>query len=369
MKKSIFARILSLLICAVVLLSCVACAGESGGEAIPSGMQNATATGDDFRLYVPTHWSANTAYGVSGGYYHLTEQSTISMVKYPITEDMKTQLPAPTEEDLKLEARAEWFYQNELLTQIDAMKDGELTAADQNGYTFLMDSVNAVQYHVTGKINEKDMHFLHVIGERNNAFYVLSYTVTDALYLMLVEDYVNILNSIRFAEPYVPEENAKDVDENAEAPEGMKLASNDDVQYRLYVPVSWKIDHSQEIFGAYAEEDFSNVSVIPYLPTGEQIMNVMEYFEANKRLMISTPNGGFDWVDDTKQEGVEVKLGGSPAMRYDYYFSVGGVQFRYMQIIAAYEGMFYNFTYTARADRFEAHVAEVDAIVEAFRFR
>ena len=81
MKKNRFCRLTALLLCTLMLLTCVACAAEEGGETSPEGMQNATVAGADFRLYVPTHWSANTAYGVSGGFYHLTQQSTVSLVK------------------------------------------------------------------------------------------------------------------------------------------------------------------------------------------------------------------------------------------------------------------------------------------------
>jgi hypothetical protein len=56
-------------------------------------------------------------------------------------------------------------------------------------------------------------------------------------------------------------------------------------------------------------------------------------------------------------------------MCYEYYYSIGGVAYRYKQIIAVYKGMFYNFTYTAQKDAYDAHTAEVDAILEAFEFR
>lgn len=364
MKNIFFGRVIACVLCMLILLSCVACANEEGGEAPPSGMQLATAAGADFRLYVPTHWSANTSYGVSGGFYHLTQQSTVSMVKYPITKEMV--LPSPTEENAMQKERADWFYENQLLPQIESMNPtGDVEKADQHGVEVLMDGVNAIQYHVKATVNGEDLHFLYVIGEKSNAFYVFSYTVTNGLYVMLVEDYVNILNAIRFAEPYMPTDNAKDIDQNAQAPEGMRLASNEDVSYRLYVPKTWVVDQNQTVFSAYEPTDRSNVSVVPYMPSSDQPMSVMEYFEENKRLMEMTPNNAFEPIGD----GVEVKLGNAPAMCYKYYYSIGGVQYQYMQIIAAYKGMFYNFTYTAQKEHYNAHIAEVDTILDAFEFR
>jgi len=365
MKKRNFGRMLACVLCIVVLLSCVACAGEEG-EAVPSGMQIATVAGADFRLYVPTHWSTNTAYGVSGGFYRLVEQSTISMMKYEITEEMQSSLPAKTEENAMVKERAYWFYENELLPEITSMTTDGVTTQDQDCIDVIVDGVNARQFHVKARIGSTETHFIYVIGENNGAFYVLSYIVADSLYVMLVDDYLNILGAIRFAEPYVPEEDAKDVDESADAPEGMKLISNDDVSYRLYVPMDWKIDRTQEIFAAYVESDRSNVSVVPYMPTSEEVMNVMEYFEKNADMMRETPGAEFEMLNG---EGVEIKLGGSPAMRYEYHYSVGGVQFRYLQIIAAYKGMFYNFTYTALPENYETHMDDVNAILAAFAFR
>ena len=366
MKRSIFGRIAALLLCAVVLLSCIACASEEGGESIPSGMQLATVAGSDFRFFVPTHWSANTAYGVSGGFYRLVEQSTVSMMKYPITEAMRDALPAPTEEDAMTEARAKWFYENEVLPVVSEMTTNGVVTQEIDCIAVLLDGVNARQYHITARIESTDMHFLYVIGEKNDAFYVLSYVVADSMYLMLVDDYLNILNSFRFAEPYVPKEDAKQLNTDAESPDGMKLASNDDVAYRLFVPATWTVNCAQEIFGAYVPSDFSNVSVVPYMPSSDKIMNVMEYFEENKRLMLKTPGADFEMLNG---DGVEVKIGGSPAMRYEYLYSIGGVEYRYLQIIAAYDGMFYNFTYTALPENYGTHMDDVNAILAAFAFR
>ncbi|MBQ8309389.1 MAG: hypothetical protein IJX80_00065 [Clostridia bacterium] len=365
MKKRIFGRCIAFLLCAVILVVCVSCA-STGDETLPSGMQLATVAGADFRLYVPTHWSVNVAYGVSGGFYSLSEQSTVSMMKYAITEEMRSELPAPTEEDAMVEARAGWFYENELLPSVEAMTTDGVTTQGIDCIEVLLDGVNARQYHIKARIESAEMHFLYVVGERNDAFYVLSYAVTDNLYLMLVEDYVNILEQFRFAEPYAPEADLKDVNADAEAPEGMKLASNDDVSYRLYVPTDWKIDRTQEIFAAYVEADRSNVSVIPYMPSGDEAMNVMEYFEENKSMMLKTPGADFEMLNG---EGVKVSIGGSPAMRYEYLYSIGGVQYRYLQIIAAYSGMFYNITYTALPQNYEMHIGDVDAILSAFAFR
>jgi hypothetical protein len=49
--------------------------------------------------------------------------------------------------------------------------------------------------------------------------------------------------------------------------------------------------------------------------------------------------------------------------------TVGGQEVRMMQIIAAYNQMFYVFTYTASPENFERHLEEVQTIADNFSFR
>ena len=79
MKKKLILRVVTLLLlCSFSLPTLFACAAK-GTEEIPDGMQMATCHGADFRLFIPTHWNLNTSYGVSGGYYNLAKQSTVSV--------------------------------------------------------------------------------------------------------------------------------------------------------------------------------------------------------------------------------------------------------------------------------------------------
>ena len=54
---------------------------------------------------------------------------------------------------------------------------------------------------------------------------------------------------------------------------------------------------------------------------------------------------------------------------YEYEYTVGGVTYRYLQIIIGYKSMIYNLTYTALPQNFEANRADVEAIIAAFTFR
>ncbi len=364
MKKKFF-RGLIVLLCCCMLPILSACSDSSNGESAPSGMQLAVCQGADFRLYIPTHWSVNTGYGVSGGYYSLGRQSTVSVAKYEVTDEMESSLPS-TDSDDAVQARADWFYDQKLEPQTELLATGGVTTYSENQIAVLLDGVNARQYHVSATVDGEKIHFVYVVGERDRAFYVLSFLVTNDLYEALLDDYLNMLSAFRFATPYEAMGEEKQLEDAAGgAPDGMKIASNSDVAYLFYVPEDWQVNVREEIFAAYTA-DRSVVSIVPYMPGSGEAMNIPEYFEWNADQMRKTSPDGFELLNEDGELGM---LGGSAAMRYEYLYTVGGVQYRYLQVITAYRGMFYNLTYAALPQNYQAHLDDVNAIIEAFSFR
>jgi hypothetical protein len=170
-----------------------------------------------------------------------------------------------------------------------------------------------------------------------------------------------------FDAPYQPDNYLKKVDETAPAPEGMKLASNGEVAYEFYVPVSWEVNRDERIFSASVKEDGkvqATVSVIPYMPDGAN-MSAPELFAMTESLMKATAGDGYRKLAEDDQRLVN----GKRAMTYRYVYTVGGVEYEYMQVIVVHRSMLYSITYTARPEHFEAHVAEVEQIIGALVFR
>ena len=363
MKRRFVLRVLCVLLCLSALVSLVSCSGSDEAEAVPEGMQLATAAGAYYRFYIPTHWSVNLDFGVSGGYYSLGKQSTVSMREYPITEEMAAQMPSEGAENAK--ARADWFYESNLKPLILTLSTGGSEAIDINYTAVLLDGVNARQYHQRATVGEQLLHFVHVVGEKGGFFYVLSFTVIDELYEGLIEDFVQISDSFAFSStPYAPASPMKEISAEADAPEGMQAASNGDVAYGFYVPDDWRVDCNQSIFAAVAPDGTSSVSVVPYLPSGDEIMSIREYFEVNRAMMNKTAPGGYEDVGEK-----EITLDGVPAMQYEYRYTVGGIAISYLQIITVWRGMFYNVTYAARTENYERNLDDLQRIIDAFDFR
>jgi hypothetical protein len=57
------------------------------------------------------------------------------------------------------------------------------------------------------------------------------------------------------------------------------------------------------------------------------------------------------------------------ALSYQYKALYGGSEYKIMQTVLIYNGLAYSITYTARADAYEAHINDVELILNSFRFR
>ncbi len=363
----LFVKAAAVLLCLCMLFCGVSCAG-SGEEAAPAGMKIATAVGADYRFYIPSYWNVNMAYGVSGGYYSMAAQSTASMEKYPMTADMREQMNAAITAG-EASGSIAWFWNayciEPLRSYAQAQTVEHLTGEDAD---VLLGTLNAKQYHCKATVNGtgKELHFVQVVGESADAFYLLTCIVEDSLYAARQEDIALMMQHFNpTAEAYRPDSYLKPLDTSAPAPEGMKLASGDEVAYRFYVPTDWSINRDEEIFAAYVEGDRSSVSVVPYQPTVDG-MGVDAYFAMCEEMMRNT--AGQDGYSRLS-EPTETTLGGKKAKVYEYTYRVGGIEYQYKQVVTYYRGMIYNLTYTARPENYGAHVADVDAMIAAFVFR
>lgn len=348
--KQAYKKVLLLFSLCALLLATVSCAASTDPNA-PEGMKLATAAGDEFRLYVPSVWTENTAYGVSGAYFTLSEASNVSVVKYDVEGGVE-------------EGRLQWFWSNYCLPAVEQAAIGEVTRHEDDTESTLLGACNAMRFHVSATMKGAKTHVVHVVTENKGGFFVLTFTVTDNLYASLLANLDSMIEAFEFADPYDPDSVVKLPTEGVQAPDGMKLASNDNVAYRFFVPVSWELNNLEQVYAAYVSADRSSVSVTPYMPEGE--MRVGEYFAlCAEQLEATADKDGYELI--STEENVD--LGGEVATAYTYRFTVGGREFRCMQVIAAHGSMIFSVTYTASPERFDAHLDEVKAIVDAFEFR
>ncbi len=362
MKKCISFTLCLLAIC-LALLPCLSGCGVTTSDVVPDGMQSATCDGADYRLYVPTTWNLNTAYGVSGAYYNLSVQSTVSVVKYPLTDAIKEGLLGAGIGEKDTGARLDWYFENELLPPVANLATGGVKVVEEEDRATVLGDVNARRYRYSANIGGESLAFLQVIGERNGAFYVFSYTADAELFESLMENVNSMLSAFLFADPYRAT-SLKTPEEDPDTPDGMQAVQDSNVAFRFYVPSDWTVNRAEGIFSAFDPEDRSSVSVVSYLPRGAG-MSIREYFTANREVLERVPGSNFQLVSEQE----DATLAGQPAAVYEYTYSVGGVTYAYRQLVTGYAGMFYTVTYTALPEHYEAHLSEWEAILSAFSFR
>ena len=357
MKKRIVLRVITVLLLVSTLLTTASCASTED-TLVPEGMQSATAYGATYRLYVPTTWSLKILPGISGAYYNVMQQSAVSVTEYPIDDTLAAEL-ASLEEGT---SRIGYYFEKTLLAQTKLMATGEVQTHIEDCIATTLGGANARQYHHSANVAGEVTHFLHVIAEKDNKFYVFSFTATEDLYTYCMDDVRKMLENFAFGKEYTPTDAIKTFPADENAPEGMQIASGDEVEYLFYVPNTWSPNKTNNIYAATAP-DGSFVSVVPYLPSSEGI-TVEGYFEKSEELMKTTSGTLYKRID-----AKETTLGGGKALQYEYEYTVGGVTYRYLQVLVGYKSMIYNLTYTALPQNFEANRADVEAMISAFTFR
>ena len=342
MIKRFFALFLCIIIVLPILSSC-----DKNGD-IPDGMKSATLAGEPFILYVPEEWVDNLDSGISSAYYSL-EKSILASARYYLYEgDIQS---ANLEEYVSsIEAQ-----NAEALTDCGyecvGIKSMSLGAQDAQRYEYTY-NYGGVESNKTTVIQYYTFYGEDVV--------VLSLYIASAYY---TDEYVEVFEKIRkcfvLCEKTVT--NDEVIDKNT--PEGMKKASDDDVQYACYVPKSWVTDLSDKLtYAYYPESGKPNITVTSFSPSED--ISAKEYFlqcemEYKKNL------AKYELLGEPTERVVAERN----AVSYQYKAVYGDCEYRFMQTILIYNSLAYSITYTARADAYEAHLADVELILNNFRFR
>lgn len=131
------------------------------------------------------------------------------------------------------------------------------------------------------------------------------------------------------------------------------------------MPTEWQINKRTDISAAYySESDRSNVSVQIYIcGTGDAVKDVDTYFarcEASYKDM-------FEEYELISSENITIS--DLNAKRYVIAVSTGEIDYRILQAIVKKGDAIYCLTYTATAENYDAHVSDVEKMIEVFEIR
>lgn len=336
-----FKKITAILLALIFCLCAVGCT-ETDPDA-PEGMKSATVEGEPFVLYVPESWTLNTASGTSGAYYSAVEGLFVAARYYTPAE--------PTTKEVYLDE-----------------------CASALGLEYAEAEFLLVDNKVAATLGGKDALRIGYEIEQNGATLRVSHICAEAdgmlisLYLYCpkaeLEARSQVLEEIRGAFRIVGKSDIQyEAVTTKDTPDGMKLASNEDIEYRFFVPTSWVCNPKSGANEAYyPESGRPNVTVTSFVP--EISMSINEYF---LKCESEYKNEFSDYV--RTGEGVERKVDGKVAYSYTYTLTAEGRSIKIMQTVFVHDSSFYTITYTALAENFDVHVEDVEKIIGAFRFR
>ena len=343
-------------LCALFLMLTVLClplvACKDAEDEIPENMQHATVEGSDYRLFLPMDWNLLTNTGLSGGYASMQNKAIIYVKTYDNTD--------------KLSLKD--FWNANLLPALNTAFAESKGVECSDPVDSKLSGLDALTFHYKGTRNSVSYEGLETLCARNGKIYVLSFCARIDLY----EGYLSVFETVRenftFSEtPFVPKEPMQVINPEVQAPAGMKLASNDDVAYRFFVPENWVLDTNVPTSSAYvSESDRSNVNVTVYMPEVDHIESVDDYWAS----AFEQIQAGMTVIGDVESEDFSYGGAGSAKGKiYRYTAEIEGVTFRFAQAITSYRGMVYTVTYTALAEQFDTHYNTYLDILAAFQFR
>ncbi len=333
-----FKKIASLLLVLLLCLCAVSCAKTDDA---PEDMKSATVNGEPFILYVPESWNPNTVSGISGAYYSSSLTALVTARYY--TPD------APLSIDAYMDLCAAQYAVSREAFAITGRKTSVLGGKEavRLDYTVTSDGTALTCFQITA-LYEGDMITLN--GYCDSSLYE-----SEAVRA----DFDKIISEFVFCAKADPN-GVEVVDKNT--PDGMEIASADHIEYRMYVPKTWVCDAESNVSEAYyPESGRSNVTVTSYAP--DTTTTIGEYFakcEESYKTALS------DYERISEAEGT---VAGRTAISYTYRVCPDGVDMTIRQTLFIYNEKIYSFTYTALAENFELHLADVDAMLNAFTFR
>lgn len=321
----------------MLLFSLVSC---SSNKDVPDGMVLASLPNEPFKLFVPDDMTLNTSSGISSAFSYAPEKCIISARYY-----------TPEDPEMTLDGYMDYCadrYSKSLEAFVLVSRDPSV-----------LSGADAVTMVYAAKIASIDYTCTQISAKHNGDMVSLNFYFPTSIKDNFKDSKERITEEFILCDK--PEaENDEYVDKKT--PEGMKIASNDKLEYRLYVPKTWVCNSQSEKSEAYyPESGRSNINVTSFSP--ESAITLDEYItscEADYSKVLKeyeSLNKTAMTIDDKEAAVLNFKT------TYD------GVTILTRQYFANYSGLFYTITYTATEENFELHVKDVEKIIEEFDFR
>lgn len=336
--KRIIALLLALLMCTAVLTSCA-----RDEDTPPKGMILASADTEPFKLYVPEQMTSNVQSGISSAFSYVSENKKmiISARYYTPSAEMGI--------EVYMDYCASGY-----------AKSLESFTLVSNNEAAVLSGVDARKMVYTAKIDETDYTCTQVSALYNGDMISLSFYIPTEV----SEYHADTVSSV--IKEFVLRERPAHTGDNfvdKKTPEGMKIASDKNLEYRFYVPSSWICDSkSGKSEAYYSESERSNVAVTSFSPDSNITLDeyITECKENYAKAIV-----GYELLEEER----DLKVAERNAVSITYRASYDGVDYKLRQVIILYGNIFYSITYTATEANFDAHIDDFNKMVSVFIFR
>lgn len=144
------------------------------------------------------------------------------------------------------------------------------------------------------------------------------------------------------------------------APSGMVTASDEEADFYLYVPEEWTVDYSTAAAGAYySAGDPSSVSVMAW-ELEHTDTSIDEWWAVNQEDITMV------FQNFSLESEENMTINDLYAKKYIYTASLGDYNYKIMQAACIKDATVYLFTYTSLPENYDAHLDDVDQMLEFF---
>lgn len=330
------------LISAIVIIAmCAASLAACSKNEVPSGMTAAYNSAAPYKLYVPNGWTVDASSAITATAYSRTSDPLSVTVTLANATDA-----AATDYFLSYRVSFESVYED---------------FAAEEPESVLLDGKAADKFVYTGNLTNGDTvnkyKFTQYISKYNGKFYIITFASGASSFDGYSDTIAEIIGNFKFAEPQPVTGTDSDV---PVAPDKMKYAANEIVDYDFFVPEDWETDMSTGAVTAYTDGGKTSVSVtawdVPYM------VNVVSDWRKNYAADMAMISDDF-----TEISSEETTLDNFAAMKYVSSATLAGEKFAYTQIAVARKYMIYLITFTT-TDASGEHSAEFDAMLANFKF-
>ena len=341
-------RILAALIIVITLFSVLAMSSCGKNDGAPDGMQLVRG-GEDvgYNFWGPEEWVVSNFGNISCTYASKIDMSSMTFAE--------TEKPAGTIAEYFESEKTKFPYEITVSVNGD---DCEFGNADKL----------AKKYVYTYTYKDFNYTCMQIFVTNSDSFYIFTYTASnaqrntgeDSYYNFYLEKVNEVISVFEFT--------GKSAAENSEAKyerddDGYILISDEILSgFKMYVPETFKPDYSSALVSA-SHADGSNFSMAQATYTG---VESKDYWSARKDSINAFANNSLEEIETAKQISIKNTRW---AIAYEYTYVYDNVKYHVYQIqIVANATTGYVFTYTATEDNYNAHINEMNKVLDKVEF-